>query len=162
MRDKAGQIVRVLHGERIGKLGALTVGCTGAVFDATGHKLLLTRRSDNGQWCLPGGHMEPGESAAEACAREVWEETGLRVRVGKLIGVYSSPNVLLEYADGNRQHLVGLFFEAEVIGGTLGLSAETTAAGYFTTDEIARLDLLAHHRERIADAFVGQTAAFVR
>lgn len=106
--------------------------------------------------------MEPGESAAEACAREVWEETGLRVRVGKLIGVYSSPHRLLEYADGNRYQIVGLCFEAAPIGGTLSLSDETTEAGYFTPDEIAAMDVMEPHPQRIADALEARPAAFVR
>jgi 8-oxo-dGTP pyrophosphatase MutT (NUDIX family) len=154
--------MRVLRGERIGARGTLAVGCTGALFDATGQRLLLTRRSDNQQWCLPGGHMEPGESAAEACAREYLEETGLVVHVGRLIGLYSSPDVLLDYGDGGCQQIVGLLFAVEVVGGTLGLSSETTATGYFTAAEVADLDLLPHHRERIADAFTGQVASFVR
>ena len=44
--------------------------------------------------------MDAGESVAEACAREVGEETGLEVRIERLIGVYSNPHRLLEYADG--------------------------------------------------------------
>jgi 8-oxo-dGTP pyrophosphatase MutT (NUDIX family) len=155
-------MVRVLQGDRIGAGGALAVGCTAAIFNATGQRLLLTRRADNGQWCLPGGHMEPGESAAEACAREVREETGLEVRVTRLIGVYTSPHVLLEYAPDKREQMVGLCFAAEPTGGALGLSGETTAADYFTPAEIAALDVLPHHIERIADAFAGAVAAFVR
>ena len=86
----------------------------------------------------------------------------LRTRIGKLIGVYSSPHRLLEYADGNRYHIVGLCFEAEPIGGTLGLSDETTEFGYFTLAEIEGLDVMDHHRERIADAFAEEASAFVR
>jgi ADP-ribose pyrophosphatase YjhB (NUDIX family) len=48
--------------------------------------MLLVRRSDNGRWAVPGGYMEPGGAFTEACAREVLEETGLHVRVGKLVG----------------------------------------------------------------------------
>jgi 8-oxo-dGTP pyrophosphatase MutT (NUDIX family) len=155
-------MVRVLAGDRVGRLGKLSVGCTAVVFDPTRQKVLLTQRGDNGRWCLPGGHMEPGESATEACARELWEETGLRAQVGKLIGVYSSPHWLLEYADGARCQMVGLCFEAEPIGGALGLSDETTAYGYFTAAEIASMDVMDHHRERIADAFVGAVRPFVR
>jgi 8-oxo-dGTP pyrophosphatase MutT (NUDIX family) len=44
-----------------------------------GERLLLTKRSDNGQWCLPGGGIDPGERPAEAAEREVLEETGLTV-----------------------------------------------------------------------------------
>ncbi len=154
--------MRVLQGERIGATGRLAVGCTAAIFDAAGERLLLTRRVDNGLWCLPGGHMEPGESAAEACAREVREETGLVVRVTRLIGVYTSPHVLLEYGPDRREQMVGLCFAAEPAGGALGLSEETTAASYFTRAEIAAVEVLPHHVERIADAFAGQVAAFVR
>ena len=80
------------YGDRIGKLAMLTPSGSAAIFNPTGQKVLLTRRTDNGRWCLPGGAMDPGESAAECCAREVLEETGLIVRVGKLIGVYSTPH----------------------------------------------------------------------
>jgi 8-oxo-dGTP pyrophosphatase MutT (NUDIX family) len=155
-------MARVLQGERIGKLGALFVGCAAAIFDPTGEKLLLTRRTDNGKWCLPGGRMEPGESAAEACAREVLEETGLEVRVRRLIGIYTSPHRLIEYADGNHFQVVGLSFEAEPVGGSLTVSDETTDYGYFSPHEIEEMDVFEHHRERIEDAFNKETAAFVR
>jgi 8-oxo-dGTP pyrophosphatase MutT (NUDIX family) len=152
----------LLYGDRIAKQGKLTIGCAAAIFDSVRQRILLTRRTDNGRWCLPGGQMEAGESAAETCAREVWEETGLRVQVGKLIGVYSSPHRLVKYADGNRYHIVGLLFEAEPIGGTLGLSNETTEAGYFSLADIEAMDVMEHHRERIQDAFAGEPGAFVR
>jgi len=154
--------MRILHGDRIGKQGKLLLGCSATIFDATKQRILLTRRTDNGQWCLPGGAVEPGESVAETCVREVWEETGLQVRVLGLFGVYSSPHRLVEYAGGNRFHIIVLNFAAEVVGGALSLSDETTAYGYFTVDEIAALDLLESHRERIADAITFQCAAFIR
>ncbi|MDP9443792.1 MAG: NUDIX domain-containing protein [Actinomycetota bacterium] len=65
------------------------IRCVGAVLrDDTG-RLLLVRRGQApaaGTWSLPGGRVEPGESDAEALMREVREETGLRVRVGDLVG----------------------------------------------------------------------------
>ncbi|MGI8588534.1 MAG: NUDIX domain-containing protein [Chloroflexia bacterium] len=155
-------MTRIIEGDRIGRQAQLLIGCSAAIFDAAGERLLLTRRADNGQWCLPGGAMEPGESAAEACASEVWEETGLRVCLGSLIGVYSSPNRIIEYPDGNRYHVVSLLFFAEPISGELAFSDETTEFGYFTSAEIAGLDLLPSHRERIPDAFARQEVAFVR
>lgn len=151
----------ILEGDRIGREGRLTVGCSAVPFDEQ-RRILLTRRRDNGLWCLPGGKLEPGESAGEACAREMREETGLLVRVGRLIGVYSSPHRLLAYADGGRFQVIGLCFEVHAEAGTLGLSDETTAFAYFTQEEIAGLDLMESHWERIADAFSGQVAAFVR
>ena len=155
-------MAKIIHGERISKLGKLLVGSSAIILDPTREKVLLTRRSDNGRWCLPGGQMEVGESAAETCQREVWEETGLHVRIGRLIGIYTNPDRLLEYGDGNRFHLVSFSFEAEVLHGELALSNETTEFGYYSPDEIKQLDLMEHHRERITDAFAAQEAAFIR
>ena len=96
-------MAKLLYGERIGKLAKLAPACGAVIFDTTKQSVLLTRRSDNGRWCVPGGAMDPGESAVEACAREVLEETGLVVHVGRLIGVYTNPHIIIEYADGNRR-----------------------------------------------------------
>src|SRR3569832_355812 len=124
-------MTQVFYGPRLGKQGNIRLGCSDAINDAKGRNL-LTRRADYGQWCLPGGRMESGESAAEACEREVFEETGLKIRVKRLVGVYSHPDQLVVYPDGNKVHVVALHFEAEIVGGELGLSNETTDFGYFT------------------------------
>ena len=85
--------------------------------EGPGSALLLMRRSDNGDWGLPGGYVEIGESVAQAAAREVLEETGVRVEVGRLVGVYSDPSrQVIEYPDGRRVHAVNLCFEARPLG----------------------------------------------
>jgi 8-oxo-dGTP pyrophosphatase MutT (NUDIX family) len=155
-------MARLIYGERIAKQGKLSIGCSAALFDESRTKLFLTQRSDNGRWCLPGGHMDAGESVAETCIREVLEETGLQVTVAHLIGVYSSPDRILTYADGNQYHNVALHFAVEIEGGTLGLSNETTAYGYFTAAEIEQLDVMDHHRERIVDSFNDAVATYIR
>ena len=106
--------------------------------------------------------MDPGESAEETCVREALEETGLHVRVTRLVGVYTSPNIMIQYPDGNRIQPVAFSFEAEIVGGELGLSDETTAYGYFPVDQLDSIDLWAHHRQRIQDAVQNQQAAFFR
>jgi ADP-ribose pyrophosphatase YjhB (NUDIX family) len=153
---------QVIYGERIGREGKIRLGCSAVIFDDKREKVLLTRRTDNGQWCLPGGAVEPGESVTEACIREVQEEIGLRVRVVRLVGVYSDPNRLIVYPDGNKAHIVALSFEAEIVDGEPALSNETTAWGYFPESEIAGLEMLSNHRERIMDAWRGETAALIR
>ena len=155
-------MAKIIEGERIGITAPLKVGCTAAVFDETRKKLLLTRRSDNGQWCLPGGGMEPGESAAEACEREVWEETGLHVTADQLIAIYTSPHRIVAYGEKNKFQFVSLLFAVSVDGGQLGLSDETTEVGYFSEEEIARLDMMPNQIERIPDIFAEQSAAFIR
>ncbi|MBI1258047.1 MAG: NUDIX domain-containing protein [Chloroflexi bacterium] len=155
-------MAKLIYGERIGATARLSVGCSAVIFDELHERILLTRRTDNGRWCLPGGAVEVGESVEETCVREVWEETGLEVRDLRLIGVYSSPDLIIEYADGNRKQIIALSFESEVVGGELGLSDETTEFGYFTPDEMQYIDVMEHHLQRIEDALTGQIQAFVR
>lgn len=149
-------------GERVGREGVLRPGASGMVFDATRERILLTRREDNSRWCLPGGGMDAGETASEACVRELLEETGLEVRVTKLIGVYTSPNMLIEYPDGNRIQPVAFSFEVEITGGEPGLSDEVTEWGWFTSEEMAAMDILEHHVPRIQDAMENRPEAFFK
>lgn len=142
----------IRFGERIGKQGLLRPGASALIFDEAREKVLLTRREDNGRWCLPGGGMDPGESAGEACVREVLEETGLVVRVTKLVGIYTTPDVLIEYPDGNKIQPVAFSFEVEVTGGELGLSDETTEFGWYTVAEMEAMDTMETHVLRIHDA----------
>ena len=152
----------IRRGERIGKEGALRVGASALIFDEARDRILMTQRSDNSRWCLPGGGMDPGESASETCIREVMEETGLQVQVTRLIGVYTTPDMLIEYRDGNKVQPVSFSFEAEITGGELGLSDETIDFGWYTVAEIDTMDTLEHHLTRIYDAVANLTAAFFR
>jgi 8-oxo-dGTP pyrophosphatase MutT (NUDIX family) len=139
------------YGDRIGATAALRIGATAAVLD--GERLLLTKRSDNGEWCLPGGGIDPGERPAEAAEREVLEETGLTVRVTELLGVYSNPDVVVVYPDGNRVQIVGVLFRAEPVDGVAGLSNEVTEVGWFTAEEAAELTVIANHEPLLPTAF---------
>ncbi len=151
-------MTEILYGPRLGKEGQLRVGCSATIFDEKREKVLLTQRMDNGRWCLPGGHMESGESAAEACEREVWEETGLKVRAVRLLGVYSNPDQLVIYKDGNKAFFVVMNFEAQVLEGELGLSDETTAFGWFSLAEMETMPIHANHKLRVEDALLGGDA----
>ena len=154
-------MTQILYGERITKQGKIRLGCSAAIFNEHG-RILLTRRADNGQWCLPSGGMEPGESAAEACEREVFEETGLNVRVRRLVGIYSHSDQLIVYPDGGRFQIVALHFEAEITGGTLELSNETSDFGFFTLQEIQGMEMFGRHKERIIDTLENRIEAFIR
>lgn len=155
-------MAKIINGERIGREARIRVGCSAVIFEPGEERILLTRRADNGRWCLPSGAMDPGESAAEACEREVWEETGLHVQVVRLVGVYSSPHRIVAYPDGNRWQVVALHFLAKVTGGALQLSAETTEFGYFSIEEMEGMDIIETHRERITDSFENQLQAIIR
>ena len=102
--------------------------------------------------------MESGESAAEACEREVLEETGLKVKAVRLLGVYSNPDQLVIYKDGGKAFFVVLNFEVSVLGGEVGLSNETTSFGWFTADEMETMPIHANHTLRVRDAIRGGDA----
>ena len=154
-------MTQVFYGPGLGKEGKLRLGTSAIIFNNEG-KFLLTKRADNGQWCLPGGAVESGESLAEACEREVFEETGLSVRVKRLVGVYSHPDQLVVYPDGHKAFIVAIHFEAEAIDGELGLSNETADFGYFTLEETESLEMLGKHRERIIDSLRDQKEAVIK
>jgi 8-oxo-dGTP pyrophosphatase MutT (NUDIX family) len=154
-------MTKVFYGERISRQGQIRLGCSAAIFDEQG-RIFLTRRADNGQWCLPGGGMDAGESIAEACEREVWEETGLRVHVKRLVGVYSHPDQLTVYPDGNKAHTVALHFEADIVDGTPTLSNETTSFAFFTLEEIGGLEMFGRHKERILDTLERRGEALIK
>ena len=154
-------MIQILFGDRIAKQGRIRLGCSAAIFDKQG-RVLLTKRLDNGQWCLPSGGVEPGESVTEGCEREVLEETGLSVKVKRFVGVYSHPDQLTVYSEIDKFQIIALHFEAEIIGGELGLSDETSDYGYFTMSEIEGLEMLGRHKERIVDTLANQKEAFVR
>jgi 8-oxo-dGTP pyrophosphatase MutT (NUDIX family) len=94
-------------------------------------RVLLERRSDCGWWGLVGGRIDPGESAAQAAVREAQEETGLKIKVKGLHGVYSAPaNRLVTYPERVVQ-LVDIIVEAGVLGGALRASSESLELAYF-------------------------------
>jgi 8-oxo-dGTP pyrophosphatase MutT (NUDIX family) len=154
-------MTQVLYGPGLGKEGKLRVGASAVIFNEEG-KFLLTKRADNGLWCLPGGAVEAGESVAEACIREVFEETGLHVSVKRLVGVYSHPDQLVVYKDGNKAFIIAIHFEAEIIGGEPGLSNETTDFGYYTAQEMEGMQMLGRHKERVLDAIRNQPEAVIK
>jgi 8-oxo-dGTP diphosphatase len=108
------------------------VRCAGAVVRDASGRLLLVRRANEpsrGLWSLPGGRVEPGESATDAAAREVYEETGLRVTVGALLCTADlGPYVVDDFA-------------ATVAGGDLRAGDDALDARWCTPDEVRALPL---------------------
>ncbi len=155
-------MAQVLYGDRIGQEGELRVGSCAIILDEDRQRVLLTKRADNGLWCLPGGRMEPGESIEECCCREVFEETGLTIRTTRLVGIYSNRDQLVIYRDGTKVQMIVLSFEAAITGGALGTSAETTDARYFAFDELDSLEFHDRHKDRILDALASSPIPVLR
>lgn len=154
-------MVQVISGERIAREGRLAVGCSAFVFDSKREKVLLIQRTDDGKWAVPGGAMMAGESLTEACEREVLEETGLRIKVNRLLSVYTSPHRLLAYPDGNKWQPVNLHFEAQVVDGELTVNEEACAFGFYTYTETSALDMHGMDRMRVRDGFSEKVEAII-
>jgi 8-oxo-dGTP pyrophosphatase MutT (NUDIX family) len=119
----------------------LVPSVTGVVFDAA-RRMLLVRHADRGIWVLPGGAVDPGETPADALVREMWEETGLRVEPETLRGVFSGPDFLVRYRNGDEVIYLMTVFECRVIGGCPRPDGEETLeVRYFSEEEAKRIDL---------------------
>ena len=89
-------------------------------------RLLMIRRTDNGLYALPGGRHELGETMTETALRETDEETGIRVEVTGLVGIYSNPDHLLAYSDGEVRQEFSICFRARPVGGEPRTSDESS------------------------------------
>lgn len=116
--------------------------------DAQG-RILLHRRTDNGLWALPGGAMNIGESISETVVREVKEETGLDVQPDSIIGIYTNPNHIIAFSDGEVRQEFSLCFSCTISGGALRVSEESDAVAFFSPQETARLKIHPSIRLRI-------------
>jgi ADP-ribose pyrophosphatase YjhB (NUDIX family) len=106
------------------------------VVDGQGRLLMIKRGHDPGAglWSIPGGRIEPGETDAEALVREMIEETGLTVEVGRLIGRVQRPGLngaVIDIRD----------YAATVIGGTLRAGDDAADARWVAPGELESLDI---------------------
>ncbi|MDE0582886.1 HAD-IIA family hydrolase [Planococcus sp. A6] len=140
----------------------IKAGVAGIIFDKAQHVLLM-KRADNGLWGIPSGHVEPGETVEEAIIREISEETGLKVKVNRLIGVYSDPvSQVFSYSNGNISHFITTCFECEVVGGTLiKESEESLDVHYFAFNELPE-NLLPMHPRWLKDALEKEQTSYIR
>lgn len=120
------------------------IGAFAVVRDDAG-RVLLGHRRDCDFWGLPGGGMEAGEAPWQAAVREVREETGLRVEIERLVGVYSWPDA--------AEHIFSC--TAHVVSGSLSTSEETRDVRFFAPSALPR-NIFAEHAERIRDALAAR------
>jgi 8-oxo-dGTP pyrophosphatase MutT (NUDIX family) len=112
-----------------------------SLFDQEG-RLLLGLSRDVGRWIMIGGAIDPGERPADAAVREAWEETGLRVEVTELHGVFGGRDFRLTFSNGDEIEPCIILFEAKVIGGQMRPDREEIAElRYVTLNEVASLPM---------------------
>jgi len=115
-------------------------------------KILLTKRHDFEVWCLPGGEVDDGESLAQAAIREAREETGLIVKLERLVGIHSRPQWL-----SVGGHIV--VFAAKITGGELvSQPSEVLEARFFSADELPA-EMMLGASQQAMDALKGVTGA---
>ncbi len=134
---------------------SIVVAVSAVVRDAGG-RVLLIRRSDNDLYAIPGGALELGETLTQAVRREVLEETGVVVTVTGLIGVYSDPEHVIEFTDGEVRQEFSVCFRAEAAGGELRTSEESTEVLWVAPGELDSLDVHPSIRLRIRHGLEGR------
>ncbi|WP_438294180.1 NUDIX domain-containing protein [Streptomyces sp. HUAS TT7] len=115
-------------------------------------EVLMIQRSDNGRWALPGGGHDAGEFISGTVVREVWEETGIKVDVLELTGVYTDPGHVLAYDDGEVRQQFSMCFRARPVGGEIRTSNETTQVRWVAPTDLAELNVHPTMRLRIEHA----------
>ncbi len=114
----------------------MTVGCGVLIEDEKG-RLLLQKRSDTGQWCVPGGALEPYETYIEAAKREVFEEVGIEVSDLRLYGLYSGRDREIHYPNGDVVYSLSVIFITDTFKGEISDSdSEVSEHRFFDRDQI--------------------------
>ncbi|MFG1952839.1 NUDIX hydrolase [Micromonospora sp. NPDC048830] len=134
------------------KPNSIVVAVTVFVQDEQG-RVLLIQRTDNGLWALPGGAQNFGEYIAETAVRETREETGVEVEVTGLVGIYTNPNHVVEYSDGEVRQQFSICFRGTYLGGEPTISDESSAVRWVAEDGLAVLPVHPSMRLRINHGF---------
>jgi 8-oxo-dGTP pyrophosphatase MutT (NUDIX family) len=122
------------------------------VRDARG-RLLLLRRPDNDLWTIPTGAVKRGETVTEAGVRECREETGVEVEITGLVGVFSTPDHVIEYRRGKKitevRQPINVCLHARPVGGAATTTAEASEVVWVGPDELDGYDIHPAIRVRI-------------
>jgi ADP-ribose pyrophosphatase YjhB (NUDIX family) len=113
-------------------------------------KVLLIRRSDNGNWALPGGAMDIGESVRQAAIRETREETGIHCEITGISGIYTDPgHVILYTSNGEVRQEFSIVLTARATSGQLTPSRESPEVRWVTRADLGSYEMDASMRLRV-------------
>ena len=139
---------------------SIVVAVTAFVLDDH-NRLLMIRRSDNGLWSIPGGAQDFGEYIAETVVRETREETGIEVEVTGVVGIYSNPNHVMAYDNGEVRQQFSICFRARPIGGELRTSSESIEVRWVPREELDFLDIHPSIRLRIDHGYTNHPKPYI-
>jgi 8-oxo-dGTP pyrophosphatase MutT (NUDIX family) len=124
--------------------------------------ILMIRRTDNGNWAVPGGGMDLGEAITDTAIRETREETGIVCEVTGLVGIYTSPRHVIRYTSNHevRQEF-SVVFTARPVGGELCPSSETPEPQWVSPDEVLNLPMHPSMRQRIGHYLDGRSRPYL-
>ena len=144
-----GQRIDYLDDPNAPKANSIVPSVNVVVTDDAG-RLLLIRRSDNGNWALPGGAIDVGESLAQAAVRETEEETGIRCEITGLVGIYTNPNHVLHYTSNDevRQEF-SIVLTATRTGGSCATSSESTSVEWVDAERLTSYRMHPSMRARV-------------
>ena len=105
--------------------------------------------------------MDIGETIAQCAEREVKEETGLTVRAYRLVGVYSDPEHVFAYSDGEVRQEFSVCFACRILAGDIAISNESLEVKFWPAQDLDSLDMHPSIRHRISHYLADQSEAFI-
>jgi ADP-ribose pyrophosphatase YjhB (NUDIX family) len=115
-------------------------------------EILLIRRTDNGNWALPGGAIDLGESVAQAAVRETLEESAIECAITGLVGIYSDPrHVILYTSNGEARQEFSIVLTACPLGGQPTPSSESSEVRWVAVSDVHAYTMDRSMRIRIND-----------
>ena len=125
------------------------------VVDEEGH-ILLQRRRDTGQWALPGGAQDFGETPAQCAIRECREETGITAEITGFLGIYSDPLHIVAYTDGEVRQEFEITLIGKPVSGAPTENEEASEVAWFAPTELDGLDMHPTMRRQIDHYLTGK------
>ncbi|HWG98719.1 MAG TPA: NUDIX domain-containing protein [Pilimelia sp.] len=139
---------------------SIVVAVTVFVLDEQG-QVLLIRRTDNGLWALPGGAQDFGEYIAQTAVRETLEESGIQIEVTDVVGIYTDPNHVVEYSDGEVRQQFSICFRARYVSGQPQTSDESSEVRWVSREQLEQLPMHPSMRLRIDHGFEERAKPYI-
>jgi ADP-ribose pyrophosphatase YjhB (NUDIX family) len=123
-------------------------------------QILLIRRTDNGNWAVPGGGIDLGESMTQAAIRETREETGIECVVTGIVGIYSDPrHVILYTSNGEARQEFSILLTSVATGGEPTPSDESSEVRWVPREALAGYEMDRSMRMRIEHYLAGRASS---